>query len=118
MQALQAVCSRAGITGPDADIATLSRYPCEGAAVVRLGATCDTPGAKLTCRLIFWDALGIFAAATAQVSFTADANPLIGALYLAMPDSDAWFPVGGPSAFSVHVDNVGGGTWTLTPMAQ
>lgn len=102
----------------DTSIAGLLKLPCAGAGVVRLGAVCDTPSQTLTCRVIFWDALGAYAASTAPVQFASDKVALDGGLYLAVPAPDAWFPVGGPSSFSVHVDAVSGGTWTITPMAQ
>jgi hypothetical protein len=106
-----------GVTAPDHDITTLTRFPCAGAALIRLGAVCNTAGATLTCRLVFFDALGAFAAVSAAVTFTADAAPLAGPLYLATPNVDAWFPVGGPSICAIHVDAVSGGTWTLLPTA-
>lgn len=117
MQATQSVAPRPGITAPDADISTIPRYPCAGASLVRLGAVSTTSGASLTCRIIFLDALGAYVAASGAVTFTADAKPLDGALYLATPDPDAWFPIGGPSIFGIHVDAVSAGSWTLTPMA-
>ena len=52
------------------------------------------------------------------VTFTADATSLDRAQYLATPSPDAWFPIGGPSIFAIHVDAVSAGTWTLTPMAS
>jgi len=118
MQATQAVAPRTGITAPDGDISTLTHYPCENASLVRIGAVCDTAGAKLSCRVVFLDAVGNFAAVSGTVTFTADAKSLDGTEYLATPDPDAWFPVGGPSIFAIHVDAVSAGTWTLTPMAS
>jgi hypothetical protein len=118
MQATQSVAPRPGVTTPDGDISTLTHYPCEGASLIRLGAVCDTAGAKLTCRIVFLDALGAFAAVTGAVTFTADPTSLDGTRYLATPDPDAWFPIGGPSIFAIHVDTVSAGTWTLTPMAS
>jgi hypothetical protein len=117
MQATQAVSPRSGVTAPDGDISTLAHYPCESASVIRLGAVCDTGGATLTCRIIFLDAVGNFAAVSSAVIFTADTTSLDGTEYLATPNPDAWFPVGGPSIFAIHVDTVSAGTWTLTPMA-
>lgn len=119
MQAQSTVAPRPGITAPDGDISTLAnRWPCEGAGVVRVGALCSAAGGTLTCRVIFWDALGAFAGETPPVTFTADATPLDGRLYLATADPDAWWPVGGPCAFSIQVLAVKGGAWTLSPMAQ
>ena len=118
MQATQSVTPRTGITAPDGDISTLTHYPCEGASLIRLGAVCNTARATLTCRIIFLDAIGDFAGASASVTFTADATSLDGTSYLATPNPDAWFPVGGPSIFAIHVDAVSAGTWTLTPMAS
>jgi hypothetical protein len=118
MQPTQSVAPRPGITAPDGDISTIPRYPCGDASLVRLGAVCTTAGAALTCRIVFLDALGVFVAVSASVTFTADAKPLDGTLYLATPDPDAWFPIGGPSIMAIHVDAVSGGTWTLTPMAS
>jgi hypothetical protein len=117
MQPTQSVAPRPGITAPDGDIGTIPRYPCGGAVLVRLGAVSTTAGAWLTCRIIFLDALGAYVAASGAVTFTADATAMDGSQYLATPDSDAWFPIGGPSIFGIHVDAVSGGTWTLTPMA-
>jgi hypothetical protein len=117
MQATQSVAPRPGVTAPDGDISTLTHYPCEGASVIRLGAVCNTAGATLTCRIIFLDAVGDFVAVSSAVTFTTDPSPLDGTLYLATPNPDAWFPVGGPSIFAIHVDAVSAGTWTLTPMA-
>jgi hypothetical protein len=117
MQATQSVAPRPGITAPDGDISTLTHYPCESASVIRLGAVSTTAGATLTCRIIFLDAVGTFAAVSSAVTFTADATALHGPQYLATPNPDAWFPVGGPSIFAVHVDAVSTGTWTLMPMA-
>ena len=117
MQATQSVAPRPGITVPDGDISTLPHYPCEAASLIRLGAVCDTAGATLTCRVVFFDMLGAFAAVSGAVTFTADPTALDGVLYLATPTPDAWFPIGGPSVFAVHVDAVSKGTWTLTPMA-
>jgi hypothetical protein len=118
MQATQSVAPRPGITAPDGDISTLPHYPCESASVIRLGAVSNTAGATLTCRIAFLDAVGNFAAISSPVTFTADATSLDGTLYLATPNPDAWFPVGGPSIFAIHVDAVSAGTWTLTPMAS
>ena len=118
MQATQSVAPRPWITAPDGDIGTLPHYPCGGASLVRLGAVCNTAGATLTCRIVFLDALGAFVAVSGTVTFTADATALDGTSYLATPDPDAWFPIGGPSIFGVHVNAVSGGTWTLTPMAS
>ena len=117
MQATQAVAPRTGVTGPDGDISTLTHYPCENATVIRLGAVCATAGATLSCRIVFLDAVGNFAAISSPVTFTADATPLDGTQCLATPNPDAWFPIGGPSIFAIHVDAVSAGTWTLTPMA-
>jgi hypothetical protein len=108
---------RPGVTAPDRDLTTLTRFSCAGTSLIRLGAVCDTAGATLTCRIVFFDALGAFAAVSAPVTFTADAAPLAGPLYLATPNVDAWFPVGGPSIYALHVDTVSGGTWTLLPTA-
>ena len=118
MQATLSVVPLSGVTTPDSDISSLTRYPCEGAALIRLGATCNTAQATLTCRIVFYDTLGVFVAVSSPVTFTADPTPLDGTLYLATPSPDAWFPVGGPSIFAIHVDAVSGGTWTLTPMAS
>ena len=117
MQATQSVAPRSGITAPDGDIGTLTHYPCESASLIRLGAVCDTAGATLSCRVVFLDALGAFVAVSGTVTFTADARALDGPLCLATPEPDAWFPIGGPSIFAVHVNAVSKGTWTLTPMA-
>ena len=117
MQATQAVAPRSGITAPDGDISTLTHFPCENASVIRLGAVCDTAKATLSCRIIFLDAVGNFAAVSSTVTFTADKTSLDGTEYLATPEPDAWFPIGGPSIFAIHVDAVSAGTWTLTPMA-
>ncbi len=117
MQPTQSVAPRPGITAADGDISTIPRYPCGGASIVRLGAVSSTAGATLSCRLIFLDALGAYVAASGSLTFTADTTPLDGTLYLATPDPDAWFPIGGPSIFGIHVDAVSAGTWTLTPMA-
>jgi hypothetical protein len=117
MQPTLFVTQRPGITAPDGDIGTIPRYPCGCASLVRLGAVSSTAGATLTCRVIFLDALGSYVAASGAVTFTADATALDGTLYLATPDLDAWFPIGGPSIFGIHVDAVSAGTWTLTPMA-
>ena len=118
MQPTQSVAPRPGITAADGDIATIPRYPCGGASLVRLGAVGTAAGATLTCRIIFLDALGAYVASSSPVTFTTDATPLDGPLYLATPDTDAWFPIGGPSIFGIHVDSVtGGSSWTLTPMA-
>jgi hypothetical protein len=117
MQASTSVAPRPGVTAPDRDITTLTRYPCAGASLIRLGAVCDTAGATLTCRLVFFDVMGVFAGVSASVTFTADAAPLAGPLYLGTPNVDAWFPVGGPSICALHVDAVTGGSWTLMPMA-
>ena len=117
MQPTESVAPRPGITAPDGDISTIPHYPCGGASLVRLGAVGTTAGATLTCRIVFLDALGAYVAASGAVTFTADATPLDGTQYLATPDPDAWFPIGGPSIFGIHVDAVSGGTWTLTPMA-
>jgi len=118
MQATQSVTPRTGVTAPDGDIVSLTHYPCEGASLIRLGAVCSTAGATLACRIVFLDVLGAFVAVSGSVTFTADPAPLDGALYLATPNLDAWFPVGGPSMFAVHVDAVSAGTWALTPMAS
>ncbi len=118
MQATQSVAPRPGITTPDGDISTLTHFPCEGASLIRLGAVCNTAGATLTCRIVFLDALGAFAAVSNPVTFTADPTPLDGTLYLGTPNPDAWFPVGGPSIFAIHVNAVSAGTWTLSPMAS
>ena len=118
MQATQSVAPRPGITAPDGDISTIPRYPCEGASLVRLGAVSKTAGAALTCRMVFLDALGAYVAVSGVLTFTADPKPLDGMLYLATPDPDAWFPIGGPSILAVHVDAVSGGTWILSPMAS
>lgn len=118
MQATQSVSSRTGITAPDGDISTLTHYPCQGASVIRIGALCTTSGATLTCRIIFLDAVGDFAGVSSPVTFTADTTSLDGTQYLATPTPDAWFPIGGPSIFAVHVDAVSSGTWTLLPMAS
>ena len=118
MQATQSVSPRPGITAPDGDISTLAHYPCENASVIRLGAVCTTAGATLSCRIIFLDAVGGFAGVSSAVTFTSDATSLDGAQYLATPSPDAWFPIGGPSIFAIHVDAVSAGTWTLTPMAS
>jgi hypothetical protein len=117
MQPTQSVAPRPGITAADGDIGTIPHYPCGGASIVRLGAVSTTANATLTCRVIFLDALGAYVAASGAVTFTADATALDGAQYLATPDSDAWFPIGGPSIFGIHVASVSAGTWTLTPMA-
>jgi hypothetical protein len=117
MQATQSVAPRPGLTAPDGDISTIPHYPCEGASLIRLGAVSTTAGSTLTCRIVFLDALGAYVATSGEVTFTADATPLDGTLYLATPNPDAWFPVGGPSIFGIHVDAVSGGTWSLTPMA-
>ena len=117
MQATATTATRL-VSAPDADINTLIRYPCEGAGVIRLGAVCSAPGCTLTVRVVFWDALGALAAVGSAVTFTADATPLAGVLYIGTPEPDAWFPVGGPGAFSVHADRITGGTWTLQAMAQ
>jgi hypothetical protein len=117
MQATQSVVPRPGITAPDGDIGTIPHYPCGGASIVRLGAVGTTTNATLTCRLIFLDAVGAFVAASDSVTFVTDATPMDGTQYLATPTPDAWFPIGGPSIFGIHVDEVSGGTWTLTPMA-
>jgi hypothetical protein len=117
MQAPQSVAPRPGLTAPDGDISTIPHYPCEGAALIRLGAVSTTAGATLSCRIVFLDALGAYVATSGAVTFTADATPLDGTQYLATPEPDAWFPVGGPSIFGIHVDAVSGGGWTLTPMA-
>jgi hypothetical protein len=117
MQATQAVSPQAGITAPSGDISTLTHYPCESASVIRVGAVCSTAGATLTCRIIFLDAVGDFAAVSSPVTFTADTTSLDGTQYLATPNPDAWFPIGGPSIFAIHVDAVSAGTWALTPMA-
>ena len=107
-----------GITAPDGDIAAIPRYPCEGASLIRIGAVCDTAGATLSCRVVFLDALGAYVAVSGAVSFAADASALDAGEYLATPTPDAWFPIGGPSIFGIHVDAVSGGKWTLTPMAS
>jgi hypothetical protein len=118
MQPTQAVAPRPGITAADGDIGTIPRYPCGGASLVRVGAVSTTANASLTCRVIFLDALGAYVASSGAVTFTADATAMDGALYLATPDPDAWFPIGGPSIFGIHVDSVtAGSSWTLTPMA-
>jgi hypothetical protein len=117
MPAAQSVTPRTGVTAPDGDISTLARYPCGCASLVRLGAVCDTAGATLTCRIVFFDALGNFVGVSGAVTFTADATALDSTSHLATPNPDAWFPIGGPSIFAVHVDAVSAGTWTLTPMA-
>ena len=107
-----------GITAADGDIGTIPHYPCGGAALVRLGAVSTTPNATLTCRIIFLDAVGAYVAASGAVTFQSDATALDGGSYLATPDPDAWFPIGGPSIFGIHVDAVtAGSSWTLTPMA-
>ena len=49
----------------EGDISTLPHYPCENASVIRLGAVCETAGAKLTCRAVFFDAVGNFVAVSA-----------------------------------------------------
>jgi hypothetical protein len=118
MQATQSVAPRPGITAPDGDIGTIPRYPCEGASLIRLGAVCDTAGATLSCRVVFLDTLGAYVAVSGAVSFAADASALDAGQYLATPTPDAWFPIGGPSIFGIHVDAVSGGKWTLTPMAS
>ena len=117
MQATPTTATRL-VSAPDADINTLIRYPCEGAGVIRLGAVCSAPGCTLTVRVVFWDALGALAAVGSAVTFTSDATPWNGVLYIATPEPDAWFPVGGPGAFSVHAVRITGGTWTLQAMAQ
>ena len=118
MQATQAVSSRSGITAPDGDISTLTHYPCESASVIRMGAVSNTAGATLTCRIVFFDAVGNFVAVSSSVTFTADPTALDSSQYLATPNPDAWFPIGGPSIFAIHVDAVSqGSTWTLMPMA-
>jgi hypothetical protein len=118
MQATPSVTPRSGITGPDGDISTLPHYPCESASVIRLGAVSNTAGATLSCRVVFLDAVGNFVAVSSAVTFTADATALDSGQYLATPNPDAWFPIGGPSIFAVHVDAVStGSTWTLLPMA-
>jgi hypothetical protein len=117
MEATQSVAPRPGVTAPDGDISSIPRYPCGGASLVRLGAVCNAPGAVLSCRIIFYDLMGAYVATSGTVTFTADPAPLDGSLYLATPDPDAWFPIGGPSVFGVHVDSISGGSWTITPMA-
>ena len=52
------------------------------------------------------------------MTFTADPKALDSTQYLATPDPDAWFPIGGPSIFAIHVDAVSAGTWNLMPMAS
>jgi hypothetical protein len=118
MQATPAVQTRPAIAAPDADISALPRYPCEGAALVRLGAISSAAGASLACRVIWYDALGLFAGVSSSVLFVADGTAGDGASCLATPEPDGWLPVGGPSAFSVRVDLVSAGTWTVTAMAQ
>jgi hypothetical protein len=118
MQATQSVAPRPGITAPDGDISTLPHYPCEAASVIRVGAVCDTANATLSCRAVFFDAVGNFVAVSSAVTFTADPKALDSTQYLATPSPDAWFPIGGPSIFAIHVDAVSAGTWTLMPMAS
>ena len=71
----------------------------------------------MTCRVIFLDAVGDFTGVSSPVTFTADTMSLDGTQYLATPNPDAWFPIGGPSIFAIHVDAVSAGAWTLLPMA-
>jgi hypothetical protein len=117
MQATQSVAPRSGITAADGDISALPHYPCENASVIRLGAVCDTANATLTCRIVFLDAVGDFVAVSSAVTFATDAKALDSTQYLATPNPDAWFPIGGPSIFAIHVDAVSAGSWTLLPMA-
>ena len=116
MQAIQPVTPRPGIKAPDGDLSTIPLHSCQGASMVRLGAICTTAGASLSCRIIFLDGNGAYVASSASVTFTVDAKPLDGTLYLSTPEPDAWFPIGGPSIFGIHVDSVSDGMWTLTPL--
>ena len=117
MAASSTTVALSGITVPDKDITKLQRFACDGTNGVRVGAICDTASKQLQVRVVFWDSQGQLAPITAPTTFTSDTDAIDGTLFAATPSPDAWYPSCGCAAFSVHVDSVSGGTWTIQALA-
>lgn len=100
----------------DVDAGKLQWLPCEGASLVRLGASGDKPNAIMTAYIVFWDEAGSMAGVTEVVTFTVQSTVKFGSTFLAIPDHDAWFPNVGASWYSVYVPNVSGGNWVIQSM--
>jgi hypothetical protein len=104
--------SRTGITAPDADASALGVFIAAPAQSVRLGATVDAPGASLKASVYFLDA-SESPICVQRIGFTSPAAPDWGKGFVATPDYDPCWPLGGAKALVVKVDGVSGGTWSI-----
>lgn len=101
------------VTQPDPDGSLVTRYNVTGMCqLVRVGATCDTPGKSIALRVYWIDQQGRGVNAVA-VTFTSPAKADWGTVCVGLPGGDFVWPLAGAKQVAVKVDVITGGTWTL-----
>jgi hypothetical protein len=109
-------------------LAACGVYPCIGGQYLTLGCCCDTALATMKGRVVLFDTLGFVVGVSQQVTFTADANPMLepagpytGSFvtsggYLCTPSMSTVFNLAGAASFTFVVDavsNTSGETFAL-----
>lgn len=113
---------RSGISKPDADLSAFAPTIVAPAQTIRVGATCDTPGASLTLAVHFVGSAEQ-PLSVQRVTFTAPGTPDVAAgpgtppatpaVYVGTPPFDSSWPLGGSPGVILKVDVVTAGTWTI-----
>lgn len=111
------------VTAADPDGSLVQQIIVQGGQSVRVGASCNQKGATLSGSLYFLNSL-MQPVGVAKITFTAGASPdwnIAAATstapatgtFVAVPNYDPCWPLGGAKGVAFKADTVSGGSWTI-----